>query len=190
MSWSGGRSAEDLAKAKEQLTSLGSEDRPGGRVETVEVDIRDWSQVEAATMRAVARFGGLDIVVNNAGVGRFQELTELSVEDWLAVIETNLNGVFFVCRSAIPLMRQRAGGWIINVSSLAGNHPFAGGSAYCASKAGLNALSEVLMQEVRHDDIPRELCRPGVGRHSVYRSRGVSGEGVEARRIRCRPRGP
>ena len=156
-----GRSAEDLAKAKEQLTSLGSEDRPGGRVETVEVDIRDSSQVEAAMMRAVARFGGLDIVVNNAGVGRFQELTELSVEDWLAVIETNLNGVFFVCRSAIPLMRQRAGGWIINVSSLAGNHPFAGGSAYCASKAGLNALSEVLMQEVRHDDIRVSCVAPG-----------------------------
>ena len=155
-----GRSAEDLAKAKEQLTSLGSED-PGGRVETVEVDIRDSSQVEAAMMRAVARFGGLDIVVNNAGVGRFQELTELSVEDWLAVIETNLNGVFFVCRSAIPLMRKRAGGWIINVSSLAGNHPFAGGSAYCASKAGLNALSEVLMQEVRHDDIRVSCVAPG-----------------------------
>ena len=156
-----GRSPKDLAKAKEQLTGQSSAGRPGGQVEAVQADVRDASQVAAAMTRAADRFGGIDIVVNNAGVGRFQQLTELSVEDWLAVIETNLNGVFFACRSAIPLMRQRGGGWIINVSSLAGNHPFAGGSAYCASKAGLNALSEVLMQEVRHDDIRVSCVAPG-----------------------------
>ncbi len=156
-----GRSAEDLVRAKEQLTASGSVDRPGARVETATADIRDSAQVDAAMMRAADLFGGVDIVVNNAGVGRFSELAELSVEDWRAVIETNLNGAFYVCRSAIPLMRKRGGGWIINVSSLAGSHPFAGGSAYCASKAGLNALSEVLMQEVRHEDIRVSCIAPG-----------------------------
>ena len=156
-----GRSAEDLAKAKQQLNSLVSDDYPVGRVATIQADIRDVSQVETAVMQSVDLFGRLDIVVNNAGIGRFMKLTEMSIESWLAVIETNLNGVFFVCRSTIPLMRQRGGGWIINVSSLAGSHPFVGGAAYCASKAGLNALSEVLMQEVRHDDIRISCIAPG-----------------------------
>ena len=147
-----GRSAADLSQAKSAL---------GGRVETAQTDVREPTQVQAAIGHAVDRFGGVDILINNAGVGRFDNVAELSIEDWRAVVETNLNGVFFACRSAIPLMRQRGGGWIINISSLAGSHPFIGGAAYCASKAGLNALSEVLMQEVRYDDIRVSCVAPG-----------------------------
>ena len=77
------------------------------------------------------------------------------------MIETNLSGVFYCCHAAIPHLRQRGGGWIINISSLAGKNPFAGGAAYCASKAGLNAFSEALMQEVRYDNIRVSCVMPG-----------------------------
>jgi 3-oxoacyl-[acyl-carrier protein] reductase len=77
------------------------------------------------------------------------------------VIETNLSGVFYCCRAAIPRLLSRGGGWIINISSLAGKNPFVGGSAYCASKSGLNAFSEALMQEVRYDNIRVSYVMPG-----------------------------
>ena len=137
---------------------------PSGVAGTIEVcatDVRDPDQVDALMTRVVERFGGLDILVNNAGIGRFCELAEMSVAEWREVIGTNLDGVFFTCRSAIPELRRRGGGWVINVSSLAGSHPFSGGAAYCASKAGLDALTEVLMQEVRHDDIRVSCVAPG-----------------------------
>ena len=77
------------------------------------------------------------------------------------MIDTNLNGVFYCCHAAIPQLRKRGGGWIINISSLAGKNAFAGGAAYCASKAALNQFSEALMQEVRHDDIRVSYIMPG-----------------------------
>jgi 3-oxoacyl-[acyl-carrier protein] reductase len=85
----------------------------------------------------------------------------MSIPQWRDVIDTNLSGVFYCCHAAIPHMRRRAGGWIINISSLAGKNPFVGGSAYCASKAGLNAFSEALMQEVRYDNIRVSYVMPG-----------------------------
>lgn len=109
----------------------------------------------------VRRFGGVDILVNNAGVGGFAEVAEQSLDEWRAIIETNLTGVFHCCRAAIPHLRRRGGGWIINISSLAGKNPFAGAAAYCAAKAGLNAFSEALMQELRYDDIRVSYILPG-----------------------------
>jgi 3-oxoacyl-[acyl-carrier protein] reductase len=101
------------------------------------------------------------VLVNNAGIGLFKNAADMPVADWQAVIDTNLSGVFYFCHAAIPHLRQRGGGWIINISSLAGKNPFAGGTAYCASKAGLNAFSEALMQEVRYDDIRVTCLMPG-----------------------------
>ena len=85
----------------------------------------------------------------------------MPVDQWQQVIDTNLSGVFYCCRAAIPHMRRRGGGWIINISSLAGKNAFTGGAAYCASKAGLNAFSEALMQEVRYDGIRVSYVMPG-----------------------------
>ena len=109
----------------------------------------------------VNRFGGIDIVINNAGVGIFEDVADQSVEDWERVIGTNLSGVFYCCRAAVPYLRERGGGWIINVSSLAGSHPFATGAAYCASKAGLDAFTTALMQELRFDGIRVSSVAPG-----------------------------
>ena len=156
-----GRSPDALSTACSLLAKVPGTNGSPGRVESVQADVGDASQAHRAIEHAIKQFGGLDVLINNAGVSRFQNLAELSVDDWREVIGTNLDGAFFCCRAALPALRQRGGGWIINVSSLAGSHPFAGGAAYCASKAGLDAMSEALMQEVRHDKIRVSLVVPG-----------------------------
>lgn len=156
-----GRSDESLADAKALITARLGPASESGRLETVRADIRDATQTLDMVSRAEASFGGVDILVNNAGVGRFQDLADQPVEEWLEVLETNLTGLFYCCRAALPALRRRGGGWIVNVSSLAGSNPFAGGTAYCASKAGVDALSHALMQEVRHENIRVSCVAPG-----------------------------
>ena len=126
-----------------------------------ELDVRRYGEVQRAVEAVVARFGGLDIVVNNAGVGIFADVASMTPEQFAEVIETNLTGVFNVCHAALPHLRGRGGAFIINISSLAGKNAFANGAAYCASKSGLNAFSEALMQEVRYDDVRVSYVMPG-----------------------------
>ena len=157
-----GRSVEVLSVARNRLTAPAA-DRPvtQGHVECVQADVGKVEDCLRVIHTAVESFGGLDILVNNAGVGHFGELSEQSVNDYREVVETNLNGTFYCCKAAIPALRRRGGGWIINISSLAGTHPFASGAAYCASKAGVNALTEALMQELRYDGIRVSCVAPG-----------------------------
>jgi 3-oxoacyl-[acyl-carrier protein] reductase len=133
----------------------------GDRAAGVAADVRHRADCERLVATAVDRFGGLDLLVNNAGVGRFAPLAEMGDEAWAVQIDTNLTGVFFCCRAAIPHLQARGGGWIINVGSLAGRNPFAGGTAYNASKFGLLGLSEALMLEVRHHNIRVSCVMPG-----------------------------
>ena len=109
----------------------------------------------------VARFGGLDILINNAGIGIFATVAEMTRAQWSDIIDTNLTGVFNTCHAAIPHLRERGGGSIINISSLASTSPFPKAAAYCATKTGLNAFSEALMQEVRYDNIRVSCVLPG-----------------------------
>lgn len=120
-------------------------------------DVRDYEQVKSV----FAEIGGVDILVNNAGIGIFAPVESMSVEDFRAVLETNVFGVFYCCHEAIPLMKRRGGGYIINISSLAGANAHAEMAAYNASKFGLNGFSEALMQEVRHDGIKVSYIMPG-----------------------------
>jgi 3-oxoacyl-[acyl-carrier protein] reductase len=131
------------------------------RLVAVAADVQKREDADRMVATAVERFGGLDILVNNAGVGAFSPVADTTDDQWHRVIATNLTGVFYACRAAIPHLRARGGGWIINISSLAGKNAFVGGGAYCASKAALNAFSEVLMQEVRHDGIRVSSVMPG-----------------------------
>ena len=156
-----GRSTDLLSSVAQQIATTVRSEKQSGRIESYTADVRDPVQMEDLMAKTVDTFGRLDILINNAGVGHFQELAELSVEDWNKVIETNLSGVFFACRAAIPLLKVGRGGWIINISSLAGSHPFTGGAAYCASKAGLDSVSQVLMQELRYDNIRVSCVVPG-----------------------------
>lgn len=124
-------------------------------------DVRDFASVQKTFAEVKQKLGGLDVLVSNAGVGVFAPIADLTPEQWRTVIETNLNGVFYCAHEAIPMMRARGGGYIFNVSSLAGINPFPNGGAYNASKFGLNGFSEVLMQEVRHDGIRVSYLMPG-----------------------------
>jgi 3-oxoacyl-[acyl-carrier protein] reductase len=147
-----GTSEAHIASAREKL---------GPAALGIRADVRDYASVESAVKAAVDRFGGLDILVNNAGIGIFGAVAEMSLDEWNDVIGTNLTGVFHCTRAALPHLRARGSGWIINISSLAGTNAFADGAAYCASKAGLNAFSEALMQEVRHQGIKVAYVMPG-----------------------------
>jgi NAD(P)-dependent dehydrogenase (short-subunit alcohol dehydrogenase family) len=135
--------------------------RGGTRAEWHAGDVRLERDAREMVQAAATRFGGLDILVNNAAVGIMSEAASMSGEQWRETIETNLNGVFYCTNAAIPHLRQRGGGWIVNISSLASQNPFAGGSAYCATKAGLNAFGEALMQELRYDGIRVTTVCPG-----------------------------
>ena len=130
-------------------------------VETLQADVRQYDEVKRAVDAAVARFGGLDFLINNAGIGIFKEVADMDPAEWSKVIDTNLTGVFNACHAAIPHLRRRGGGFIINISSLAGKNAFATAAAYCASKSGLNAFSEALMQEVRYEGIRVAYVLPG-----------------------------
>jgi 3-oxoacyl-[acyl-carrier protein] reductase len=150
----------DLRRLEDARVAL-SGAAAGSRVLALHADVRVASDVAGAMARVVADWGGLDILVNNAGVGGFVEVAEMTPADWHRVIDTNLTGVYHCCHGAIPHLKARGGGWIINVSSLAGDNAFVGGAAYCASKAGLNAFSAALMQELRHDGIRVSVVAPG-----------------------------
>jgi NAD(P)-dependent dehydrogenase (short-subunit alcohol dehydrogenase family) len=132
-----------------------------GAAIAVRADVRSYQDVDALMSTAVSTFGGLDILINNAGVGVFKPVAETSVDEWHRVLDTNLSGVFYCCHAAIPHLKQRGGGWIINISSLASKNAFVNGGAYCASKSALNAFSETLMQEVRYDGIRVAYVLPG-----------------------------
>ncbi|MGA2119429.1 MAG: SDR family oxidoreductase [Bryobacteraceae bacterium] len=105
--------------------------------------------------------GGLDILVNNAGAGVFRKTGEMTIAEWRHNIDLNLNGVFYCSREALARFRQRGGGHIVNISSLAGKNPFSGGAGYNASKFGLNGFSEAMLLDHRHDNVRVCSIAPG-----------------------------
>lgn len=153
-----GTSDDGVARA---ANALGAGCGDPGRVLGLVCDVRDPGQVTLAAQTVVARFGRIDVAVNCAGVGIGAPVADLSTDEWRRIIDTNLTGVFNCCRAVIPHMRQAGGGVIVNISSLSSKSPFAGGAAYCASKAAVNAFSEALMEEVRHDGIRVACILPG-----------------------------
>lgn len=163
------RTDQHVAQAREHLAFAFRDDAesrktPGPvppRFDIIAADVRDYLSVEQMINETVDHLGGLDILVNNAGIGNFGEVAAQPLSQWDDTIATNLTGVFHCCRAAIPHLRRRGGGWIVNISSLASENPFAGAAAYCASKAGLNAFSHALMQEVRYDGIRVSCVLPG-----------------------------
>jgi NAD(P)-dependent dehydrogenase (short-subunit alcohol dehydrogenase family) len=147
-----------VARAVQALIARGGDP---SRVLGRRCDVRDTTAVHALVDEVASSTGGLDVLVNNAGIGVFGPVADMSAADWQRVLDTNLSGVFHACHAAIPHLRRRGGGWIINVSSLASRNPFVSGAAYSATKAGLNAFSEALLQEVRHDGIRVSYICPG-----------------------------
>ena len=151
-----GRSPDRLEAAMQELS-----ERHSGRVSGMLADVRNYRECQALIQHAARTFGGVDILVNNAGIGYFKPVDQITPEEWDELLATNLSGVFYCVREVVPLMRKRGGGYIFNISSLAGVNPFAGGAAYNASKFGLNGFSEAIMQDLRYDGIRVSYVMPG-----------------------------
>ena len=130
-----GRDATTVERAVAELTA-----ETGGKVKGKVADVREHEQVGELFRFVDTELGGVDVLVNNAGVGIFRPVAELSMEDWKRTVETNLYGVFYASREALFRFGARSGGYIVNISSLAGAHAFAGGAAYNASKFGLTRI--------------------------------------------------
>ena len=124
-------------------------------------DVRSSTEVEGLFQFVDRELGGVDILVNNAGVGVFKSTADLTVEDWAKTLETNLSGAFYCSREALPRMRNRGAGYVIQIGSLAGKHAFAGGAAYNASKSGLDAFSEAMMLDHRYEGVRVSCVMPG-----------------------------
>jgi 3-oxoacyl-[acyl-carrier protein] reductase len=150
------RSPESVERAGRELG-----ERFGTRVAGEAVDVRSQEQVDAFVAGVAERDGRLDCLVNNAGIGRFGPVDEISGEQWREVVETNLSGAFYFLRAAARAMKPRGRGHIFNVASLAGKHAMAGGAAYNASKFGLVGLSEAAMLDLRQHGIKVAALLPG-----------------------------
>jgi 3-oxoacyl-[acyl-carrier protein] reductase len=153
-------SATDQGRLDAAASELGTA-AASSRVLAVTANVRTYAEAEVAVAKTVAHFGGIDILINNAGVGVFRPVADMTVDEWHRIMDTNVSGVFYCCHAALPHLKSRGGGWIINISSLASKNAFVNGAAYCASKAALNAFSEALMQEVRYDGIRVAYVLPG-----------------------------
>jgi NAD(P)-dependent dehydrogenase (short-subunit alcohol dehydrogenase family) len=109
----------------------------------------------------VERFGRLDVLVNNAGLGIFKPIGEMTIEEWRLQIDVNLGGVFYCSKAALPHLAASGDGFIINVGSLASRNSFANGTGYNASKFGLLGMSEAMMLDVRYDGVRVSIVMPG-----------------------------
>jgi 3-oxoacyl-[acyl-carrier protein] reductase len=150
-----GRTQANVESAVRQLTN-----KSKSKVVAKVADVRSSTEVGSFFEYLDRELGQVDIVVNNAGVGIFKSTAELNVEEWQKTLDTNLSGVFYCCKEALRRIRNR-GGYIINISSLAGKNAFAGGAAYNASKFGLNGLSEAMMLDHRNDNVKVSYILPG-----------------------------
>lgn len=148
------RTQEDVEAAASTLNEQGP-----GRALGLTCDVRDYSDQRRVVERTVSEFGGLDVLVANAGVGAFAPVQEMTPEQWGSVIDTNLTGVFYSVKASLDALRK--GGYIFTISSLAGRNPMAGGAAYNASKFGLNGFSEAIMLDLRAEDIKVSYIMPG-----------------------------
>ena len=149
------RTQEDVEQAAQSLTDMGP-----GRALGLTCDVRDFADQQRVVEQTVQEFGGLEVLVANAGVGHFASITDMTPEQWTDVIDTNLTGVFYSVKAALEPLKK-SGGYVFTISSLAGRNPMAGGAAYNASKFGLNGFSEAIMLDLRQEDIKVSYIMPG-----------------------------
>lgn len=163
------RTEADVERVAGELQERGS-----GRAVGIVCDVRRATECRRLVEGAAEELGGLDILINNAGVGGHAMVEEMEPEQWDTIIETNLNGLFYCTHAALPHLKRAGESWVINIGSLAGKNAFPGGAAYNASKAGLIMFSEALMQEVRHDGVRVSYVMPG-SVDTAFSSRDKSG---------------
>ncbi len=150
-----GRNLADAQAAAERLCTKHPKCALG-----IEADVRDFKDQERAVEEVLALWGRLDLLIANAGLGKFATIQEMEHEDWHQMIDTNLTGVFNSVKACIPaLMEQK--GYIITIASLAGVNFFKAGSAYNASKFGLVGFSQAIMLDLRQHDVKVTTICPG-----------------------------
>lgn len=147
-----GRKQADLEKAKQDLG--------GDNVLAIASDVRNFEDEQKAVEQIVATFGKLDIVIANAGLGKFAPIDQLSLEDWNAMIDTNLTGVFHTLKASVEQLKANKG-YYISIASLAGTNFFANGAGYNASKFGVVGFTQAAMLDLREHDIKTTTIMPG-----------------------------
>lgn len=151
-----GRDESALRQASDEVKQ-----HSDAQIEAIRSDVRSSNDVEKFAQQVENRLGPATFLVNNAGIGLFSDVVSFDENDYRAVFETNLFGVFYATKAFLPGMIRGGGGHIVNIGSLAGKNNFAGGAAYCASKHALLSFSECLMLEVRHHNIKVTTIAPG-----------------------------
>ena len=149
------RTAGDVERVAAELDGFSS-----GRVVGIPSDVSRAEDCGRLIGSAVQDLGRLDVLINNAGVGFFASIEDLSLADWQSQIDTNLRGVFCCSQAAVPHLKATEG-WIINIGSLASRNPFAGDTAYNASKFGLLGMTEAMMLDLRHSGVRVSIIMPG-----------------------------
>ena len=132
-----------------------------GRVFGVAADVSTYLECERLVAASVVALGGLDVLINNAGLGVLKSIEELTWDEWRQQIDVNLGGVWACTKAAIPHLRDSADAWVINIGSLASRNAFAKGTGYNASKFGLLGMTEAMMLDLRHHEIRVSLIMPG-----------------------------
>ena len=149
------------ARRKDLLDALAEEVKTlGGEALSVQADVSDEKQVGQLVQETLARFGRLDILINNAGFGLFAKIQDTTVDELEAIFATNFAGMFYAIKAALPIMQRQKQGHIINVSSVAGKRGFPLSGAYCATKFAMNGLTESLRTELRGSGIDVSLVMP------------------------------
>lgn len=152
-----GRNKETAEEAAKNLNSHGND-----RAQAIglEADVRDFESQQKAIKEAVGKFGAIDILIANAGLGHFASVEDLSIEQWKETIDTNLTGPFYTLKAGLDQLKKNKG-YYISISSLAGTNFFKGGSAYNASKFGLTGFSQAAMLDLRDYGIKISTIMPG-----------------------------
>ncbi len=161
----GGASVALAARRRDRIDDIVADLPDPERGFAVTMDVADEVSVAAGVAATIERFGHLDVLVNNAGVGSFAPLADLSIEDFDRMIDVNLRGVFLATKSALPHLLDRSAAVgeaaIVTIASIAGRHGFVGGSGYAASKFGVVGMMDSLFREVRGDNVRVVLVNPG-----------------------------
>jgi NAD(P)-dependent dehydrogenase (short-subunit alcohol dehydrogenase family) len=150
-----GRNEETVNKAIAQLNQIKE-----GYALGIVADVRNFESQQSAVSQVLEQWGGLDILVANAGVGHFAPIQSLTLEQWHETMDINLTGVFYSVKAALPALKESKG-YLITIASLAGTNFFANGSAYNASKFGLVGFTQAVMMDVRNDGIKVTTIMPG-----------------------------
>lgn len=149
------RSLQAAKEAADRLNKLGGAEAIG-----LEADVRDRSSQDKAVKTLLDKWGQLDLLVANAGLGHFASIEDLTDEQWHETIDTNLTGVYYSIKVALEALKKSKG-YIITISSLAGTNFFAGGTAYNASKFGLTGFTQAAMLDLRKYGIKVSTIMPG-----------------------------